>query len=168
MAKKKNIQLGIDLQIQNYDNSIQELEKLEKVGGAVGKAAAKLKKEVIEAKNSLVSLGSTATPQELKKLIRVNADLATQMGEIAHEADRVNSQLKATTKNYREAEQAAKGYKKTLAELKAKQEETEKAAKTTKGSRATAKLNASDNSDYKASLDKRGVGKDAKDKNQAY
>lgn len=168
MAKTKNIQLGIDLQIQNYNESIKELELIEQQGGAAGKAASKLKKEVIEARNALIALGSTATPQELKKFIKINGDLANKMGDIAHEAEQVQRAIAATKKSYQEADDAAKEHKKTLESLKTQQEELDKATKKSKSTRAAEKLNSAENADYKARLDKRGVGKNAKDPNQAY
>ena len=168
MAKTKNIQLGIDLQIQNYNESIKALELIEAQGGSAGKAASKLKQEVVEARNALIALGSTATPQELKKFIKINGDLASKMGDIAHEAEQVQRAIAATKKSYKEADDAAKEHKKTLESLKAQQEELEKNAKKTKKVRAAEKVNSAEYSDYKASLDKRNVGKNAKDKNDAY
>ena len=125
--KKKNIQLGIDLQVQNYDAAIKALEAIEKLGGNTGKVAAKLRQELLETKNAIIALGSTTTPQELKKFIKINGDLSDSLIGLGKEFKVTQEQINKIKKEYADASAAVVEYTKKLEEAKKKEKELKKA-----------------------------------------
>ena len=126
-TKKKNIQLGIDLQVQNYDAAIKALEAIEKLGGNTGKTATKLRQELLETKNAIIALGSTTTPQELKKFIKINGDLSDSLIELGKEFKVTQEQINKIKKEYSDASAAIVEYTKKLEEAKKKEKELKKA-----------------------------------------
>ena len=163
MAKKKNIQLGIDLQVQNYDAAIKALETIEKHGGSTGKAAAKLRQELLETKNSIVALGSTTTPQELKKFIKVNADLADSLVELGKEFKVTQERINQIKKDYAEASTKVAEYTEKLEKAKQKEKELKK-VQLSKADLAVKKLNEPGNEGLKEKVKGRSTNQGKLDK----
>lgn len=160
MAKKKNVELGIDLQIQNYDSAIKELEKIEKMEGSVGREASKLKKQLIDNKNALIAFGSSIPTSNIKKFIKNNIDLSDSLGSLSKnlkitQTD-INNQKNTISKSSKELE----NYSKQLEEAKQQLEALQKVKKTKKD---IADEVLSKNTAVRDALDEKGVGARAAD-----
>jgi chromosome segregation ATPase len=152
--KKKNIQLGIDLQVQNYDAAIKALEAIEKLGGNTGKVASKLRQELLETKNAIIALGSTTTPQELKKFIKINGDLSDSLIDLGKEFKVTKEQVNKIKQEYADASAAVLEYTKKLEEAKKKEKELKK-VQLQKADLAVKKLDEPGNEALKEKVKKR-------------
>lgn len=117
MARKKNIELGIDLLVNNYTEAAKSLDEISKLTSSFDGITQKNKTHINELKLALQALGKNMPTNELKNFIKANVNISSSIGSINNAFREHQKTIKATEAQYSATIKKVEEYQQKIKEL---------------------------------------------------